>query len=175
MSVMSFFRRFMRRQDGAAAAEVALLFPLITWPFFLCMEAGFMQMRRVMMERAIDVVARDIRLGKPGLDTADRIKAAVCDQALVLPTCMSDLMLEMTPVQVENFQPPSESATCVDRSKDAQPKTTFKPGTINEMMMMRFCILYDPILPGAGIGARMEQVNGGGVAIIASTFFVNEP
>ena len=184
MTIMSIFRRFMRRENGAAAAEVAILFPLITWPFFVTMEAGFMQMRRIMFERAVDVVARDIRLGDKALvghvdgDPNAQFKAIrqrVCDEALVLPDCMADLMLEMTPVDVATFQPPAENAQCVNRSEQINEPTKLTVGSMNQMMMMRFCVLYDPILPGAGIGARMQQVAGGGVAIVSTTFFVNEP
>ena len=177
MGIMSFFRRFLRRQDGAAVAEVAILFPLITWPFFTTMEAGVMQMQRIMFERAIDIVARDIRLGNPNLTTFSDIKDAVCDEAFIIPACKRDLMLEMTPVEVSDFTAPTTNVTCVDRSEDVNvpDAESFKQGSINQMMMMRFCILYDPLLPGTGIGARMDHQPGGGIAMVSTTFFVNEP
>ncbi|SPJ23981.1 TadE/TadG family type IV pilus assembly protein [Palleronia abyssalis] len=168
--------RFLRRDDGAATVEIVLLFPLIMWPFFMAMESGMMQMRRVMFERAVDVVARDIRLGDPTLQSFDAIRAAVCDETLVIPNCLSDLYLEMYPVPVANFAAPTESTKCRDRAEDVQPALTVRPGGRNELMMMRFCVLYDPILPGAGVGAQMDVNTGGrGVAMIAETFFVNEP
>lgn len=177
MNVMSFFRSFLRRQGRAAIAEVVILFPLITWPFFTTMEAGLMQMQRIMFERAIDVTAREIRLGKMGAPTFTDIKNAVCEEALIIPYCKRDLMLEMKPIDVSTFQAPTQETKCVDRSQNVNVPDveSFKRGSMNQMMMMRFCILYDPLLPGVGIGAGMDRQPGGGVAMVSSTFFVNEP
>lgn len=175
MTPLRLLQRFLRRENGSAAAEVAILFPLLVWPFMMTMEAGFMQMRRVMFERAIDVVARELRMGSPDLDTPEKIKAAICDATLVMADCRADLMLEMRRVEVRNFTPPASGTRCVDREEEVNPVLNFTPGQANEMMMMRFCVLHDPILPGTGIGAGLERQPGGGVAIVASTFFVNEP
>lgn len=175
MTLMSRLRRFLRATDGTASVEVVLLFPLMLWPFLTGMEAGIMQMRRVMFEYAVDVVARDVRMGISGFGTAAEIRAAVCDRAGIIPDCANNLMLELAPVQVEGFTATESAATCRNRDQEVQPATTFNPGSQNELMFMRFCVLYDPIFPGVGIGARLDQVEGGGVAMVTKTFFVNEP
>lgn len=175
MTLLSRLRRFLRATDGTASVEVVILFPLMLWPFLTGMEAGIMQMRRVMFEHAVDVVARDVRMGKSGFGTAAEIRAAVCDRAGIIPDCANNLMLELAPVQVEGFTATESAVTCRNRDQEVQPATTFNPGSQNELMFMRFCVLYDPIFPGVGIGARLDQVEGGGVAMVTETFFVNEP
>ncbi len=169
------FRQFLQDCRGSATVEMALMFPLILWPFLTGMEAGSMQLRRVMLERAIDEVGRDLRLGYAGLDTPDKLKAAVCREALVLPGCADNMMLEMTVVDPATFTPPATRPTCIDRSEKVQPVLSYRRGGKNDMMMLRFCILYDPILPGTGIGAGMIRPGKGGVPIFATTFYVNEP
>ncbi|SEO07971.1 TadE/TadG family type IV pilus assembly protein [Palleronia pelagia] len=168
-------RRFARREDGYGTAEVALLFPAVLWPFMLAMETGFVQMRQVMMERAMDVVVRDLRLGAAHIDSAEALKQALCAEVLIMGGCMDDLMLEMMPVQVPDYAPPGGRVACVDRSEEFNPVTTYSPGANNEMMMLRFCLLHDPILPAVGLGKILPRESGGGFALTASTFFVNEP
>ncbi|SFG15671.1 Flp pilus assembly protein TadG [Palleronia marisminoris] len=175
MRLLSRLCTFLRAADGAASVEIVVLFPLMLWPFLTGMEAGVMQMRRVMFEYAVDVVARDVRMGISGYGTAAEIRAAVCETATVIPDCESDLMLDLSRVDLGSFTASEGAVTCRNRDLEVQPATTFKPGTQNELMLMRFCVLYDPIFPGVGIGARMDQVSGGGVAMVTETFFVNEP
>lgn len=172
--LLTSLRRFFRRETGTASIEVALMFPVVIVPFMMGMESGFMQLRRVMFERAVDLTVRDLRLGEPGLNTAADLKSAVCDSVVVFPKCDSDIMLEMTVVDVADFNAPSGRTSCVDRSLAVQPTLTYNRGTQNEMVMLRFCILHDPILPGTGVGAMLIEENG--VAqIYTTTFYVNEP
>lgn len=175
MKVLSRLRRFLCATDGTASVEIVVLFPLMLWPFLTGMEAGIMQMRRVMFEHAVDVVARDVRMGLPTVGTAADIRAAVCDRAIVIPDCDADLMLELSAVEVEGYTAQETAVTCRNRDLEVQPATSFNPGSQNELMLMRFCVLYDPIFPGVGIGARLDRVEGGGVAMVTETFFVNEP
>ena len=168
-------RSFWRREDGSATAEVVLLFTAMLYPVLLAMETGFIQMRQVMLERAMDVVVRDLRLGDPALEDAETLKQALCDEVLIMPECERDIMLEMGPVQVADFVGPSTRQACADRSQDVNPVTDYTPGTTNELMMLRFCILHDPIMPTIGLGKVLPREAGGGFALTASTFFVNEP
>ncbi|MBJ3761816.1 pilus assembly protein [Maribius pontilimi] len=173
--MIGFLKKFLRREDGYATAEVALLFPAVLWPFMLAMETGLIQIRQVMLERAMDVVVRDLRLGNPDLDTGEKLKAALCAEVLIMGDCERDIMLEMGPVQVADFEGPTTRQACADRQKEVNPVTNYTPGATNEMMLLRFCILHDPILPAVGLGKILPREAGGGFALTASTFFVNEP
>lgn len=171
---MNKLRRFLRREDGAATVELALFFPILIWPFMMAAETGFLQMRQAMLERAMDIVVRDLRMGREELSSTGAVKTAVCERIAIMPHCERDLLLEMLPVTVTGFQPPSDPPRCVDRSEEVAPVTTFTRGSGNDLMLMRFCILHDPIFPGIGLGKQLDN-DGAGHAMIARTFFVNEP
>lgn len=168
-------RSFFRREEGFATAEVAILFPIILWPFMMAMEVSFMQIRQAMLERGMDIVVRDLRLGDPALEDPDALKEAVCSEILVMPDCLDDIHVEMEPVDIHTFNYEGDTLECVDRTQEVNPVTTYEIGDINEMMLLQFCVLHDPILPGVGVGQALRQVEGGGVPLVASTVFVNEP
>ena len=173
--MMRFLRSFWRREDGYATAEVVLLFPAILWPFMMAMESSFIQIRQAMVERAMDVVVRELRLGDPALTDPEALKVRLCEEVLVIPKCRRDIMLEMGAVQVGSFNFEPGRIDCVDRREELNPVTQYQQGAVNEMMVLRFCILHDPILPAVGLGKLLPQQPGGGFPLIASTFFVNEP
>lgn len=173
--MIRFLRSFWRREDGYATAEVVLLFPAILWPFMLAMESGLIQIRQAMVERGMDIVVRELRLGNPNLTDAESLKNALCDEILVVPKCHQDMKLEMGTVQVSKFAYEPGTFRCTDRRETPKPVTSFNQGKINEMMVLRFCVLHDPIFPAVGLGKLLPKEPGGGFPLIASTFFVNEP
>ncbi|WOI57054.1 pilus assembly protein [Palleronia sp. LCG004] len=166
---------FLGREDGTGTVEFVILFPLILWPFLITMEASFIQMRQAMLDRATDIVVRDLRLGTPELRDPETLKAALCDRILIMPDCRTDLMLAMEPQVIGDFAPPDGRVRCVDRTEEIAPATNFQVGGTNEMMMLRFCVLHDPILPNIGLGKILPREPGGGFALVSATFFVVEP
>ncbi len=172
---MSRLADFLRREDGTATAEFVILFPLIMWPFLFAVEAGLIQMRQAMLDRATDIVVRELRLGAPDLNDPEALKAALCERLLIMSDCREDLMLEMGPVEIDTFDATRPPSRCVDRTEPIQPATDYRLGGTNEMMMLRFCVLHDPIMPSIGLGEMLPREPGGGFALTATTFFVNEP
>jgi hypothetical protein len=43
------------------------------------------------------------------------------------------------------------------------------------MMIVRACYVVDPLMPDFGLGARFQKDETGGVRLVASSAFVNEP
>ncbi|RVT84544.1 hypothetical protein DXV76_12770 [Rhodobacteraceae bacterium CCMM004] len=167
---------FLRRDtQGTTSVEAALALPPLIFLFMTGAEMGIIQMQQVMMERGMDIVVRDLRLGDQDLRDPIKMKQAVCDEILLAPGCVDDLMLEMGPVDVPQFGYTEGSMACVDRTGQSNPVISYLAGSDNEMMLMRFCLLYDPVLPSFGLGAVLPKEPGGGYALTASTFFVNEP
>ena len=65
------FRRAFRFENGAASVEFVIVFPFFFGVFISSFEIGMMNIRALLLERATDLVVREIRLNSgPG----DRIR-----------------------------------------------------------------------------------------------------
>lgn len=178
-AIVSRMRRFTRRiqkdDDGVVSMEFVLWAPLFFMVFVASVEAGFLLVKKVMIERGVDVAVRDIRLGK--VTDRDIIKQTICDRTLLVSDCMNVLTLEMRAVDTSTWGPLNNIATCVDRGGDLNPPVTYRPGAANELMLVRACAVVDPVFPSSWLALKLprDQGNKGGYWIIASSAFVNEP
>jgi len=169
-------RRFGADERGNSTMEFAILFPVFFTIFLSGFELAFVMVRQMWLERAVDLTVRDLRLGTwPNVST-DILKADICDNmGNLIGACDSVLMLELDTIDRVSWTTPNPDATCVDRSEDVQPVTKFEPGTENEMVLLRACVIIDPIFPGTGLALQLERNTGDGVALVATSGFVNEP
>ena len=169
-------RRFRRREDGNATVEFAILFPVFITIFLSGFELAYMMLRQVWLDRSLDVAVRDLRLGTHDVVSADVIKAQICSgMGGFVTDCSTNLLLELQSIDRASWVTPDPGAKCVDRAEYVQPLTTFQPGVENEMMLIRACILMDPLFPGTALALSLEKNSGDGVAIVATSGFVNEP
>ncbi|GAA0298641.1 TadE/TadG family type IV pilus assembly protein [Rhodovulum strictum] len=165
----------LRREDGTATVEVVLALPIVMLVFLMGLEASILMTRQMLLEHALDVSMRDIRLGKhPGLDH-DKFKDIVCSQANLFPDCRNVVRIELSPISKTTWTLPGQAATCVDRRAEMQPVTNFTQGPQNSLMMVRACVVVDPFFPGIGLGLRLHTTSGDGYALVATSAFVNEP
>ena len=177
MSVLSKARRFRGKEEGNATIEFVVLFPAFIFLFLTGFEAGYYMVRNVMLERAIDVAVRDVRLG--GLvPKYDDLKESICANAGIIPDCENNLMVEMDPVLPE----PGNVATvasgpirCVDKNGVFDDEGSYSIGSQNQAMLIRVCALSQPLFPTTGIGVGMRVDDEGNYAIVATASFVNEP
>ena len=168
------FRAF-RREDGTATIEFVLTVPLLITIFMASFESGLLMTRQVMLEQAVDITMRELRLGHYPAPDADLLKSEICSRTVILNDCEANIMIEMTEVSTSTWTMPSTNATCVDRSKDVQPVIALQIGQQNDIMLIRVCVLQDPIFPSTGIGLALPKVSEGGYAIVAVSAFVTEP
>ncbi len=182
MHFIKHIRQWMRRgDDGNVTIEFVLVFPVFLIIFLSAFEAGILMTRQVMLERALDITVRDLRLGflpTPGLSEAEahlELKATICSRSLIIPDCGNAILLEMRPVSRLTWEPLNNVATCVDRSESVQPATVFRAGAQNEMMILRACSVFEPVFPSTGLGMRLPKDGNGDYALLATTAFVNEP
>ncbi len=168
-------KRFLHLESGVASVEFSLMFPIFMMIFLMSGELGIIQMRQAMLERAMDIVVRDLRLGKPELRDPEVLKQAVCDEALLIVDCMENMQLEMGPINPRGFTVYQGGTRCIDRTQESNPVINYTSGSNNEPMLLRFCVLHDPIFPAVGLGKILPSSPGQGYPMIASTFFVNEP
>ena len=169
------FKRLWKNEDGNGTIEFCLIFPVLIYFFGLGAEIGIYQLQQVMFERGVDRVVRDLRLGDEDMQDPNALIAAICDETLVVAGCDNDLNLDMEVVAVADYRMSDEALTCVNRTETARPVVNMVPGAGNEVMLMRFCLLIDPVFASWGLGAILPRVEGGGIPLYAHTFYVNEP
>lgn len=166
---------FVAERAGAAALEFALVAPLFLALVFSTFEAGWLMTKAMMLDRAVDLTVREIRIGAAGAPkTQEAIKAAICARTLVLPACFTALLVEMIPIEsAADF--PSDAARCVDRSGKVKPVIRYVEGERSEVMYMRVCAVTDPLTPLLGLALALPKDSTGGFRLVSDTAFMNEP
>jgi hypothetical protein len=167
--------RRAKREDGTATIEFVIVVPIVVTIFMASVEAGFYMAKHVMMERGLDLVMRDLRLGNLGAVDHDDLRELICAATPILKDCESILKVEMRPVSTVTFDLPATPTTCIDRGEETEPLTEFTPGGSNEIMIIRICAVQDPIFPSTGIGLQLRADAQGGYQMVSASVFVNEP
>ncbi len=168
-------RRALSREEGNATIEFVLLFPALFTLFLMVVESGVLMTRGVMLDRAVDMSMRELRLGTLTPMTPDGLKTSICQKSVIIPDCQNVLSLELRPISTTTWTPLSGATTCVNRDEDIQPVLDFEPGIKNEMMLVRVCAIFDPFFPTSGLAAQIKLDPTGGYALVAMSAYVNEP
>lgn len=157
------------------SSDFVIVFPAFMMVFLGSFEAGMLMSRSVMLERAVDMSVRDLRVGLYENPTHDQIKADICARMVIMPGCMESLLLELRPVSTSTWNVFDGPATCVNRDEPVQPVTTWTGGESNEMMLVRACAVFDPYFPTSAWGLQLPLDASGGYQLVAMSAFVNEP
>jgi len=173
--IKTLLRRLRRDETGTATVEFVIVFPFFLGVLLSSFELSLITMRETMLERALDLTVREIRLETGSAPQHDEIKTRVCNRAPVIPDCEANLRLEMIQIDPRNWSSPEEQFDCTDQSEDVQPVRNFVNGMDNELMLLRACAKFEPIFPGAGIGKQLSKDGAGMAALIAASAFVQEP
>lgn len=166
-----------KREQGQATLEFVILFPVFMGLFLMAFEASLLLTRQLMLERALDVVIRDVRLGVLTNVRQDQLRTEVCENASVLPDCNTNLVIEMTRIDTATYNIPSTNAPCIERNETAQAfniDSLLNFGAANELMLVRACYVIDPVFPGHGLGLEIVQ-RAGEIQMVAASAFVQEP
>ena len=167
-------KRFLG-ESGAASVELVIVFPIFFTIFVSAFELGMMNLRAVMLERATDIVVREIRINDGADFEYSDVRDAVCTLAIMIPGCQDAIKVELTPVDPDVWGTLPRELDCINRAEDIDPVVNFTNGTENELMLVRVCAVIDPFFPTVGIGRSMPKDSTGGYIISASSAFVNEP
>lgn len=174
-SLIGRFLKAARREDGTASVEFVVVFPVIVAIMFQAFETGWLTVRQTMLERALDMTVRELRLGHFTNPTNDTLRNYICSLTVVISDCTDSMLIELTPIDTSTWALPSPAATCVNRGATIQPVTTVDQGSGDELMIIRACAVVDLMFPWAGIGLDLPKDSQGGVALVAASAFVNEP
>ena len=175
-----FLRFFRKNEDGSPTVEFVLVF----FPFILLpisgFELGLLMTRHVMMERGLDMAVREVRLNTGVPLTELQFKTMICNTAGIIPNCMTNLRLEMRPIDLRHSGANSANqiprrASCTNLNNPFQPARNFTSGTANEMMIVRACGKFSPMLPEFGLGYFLSRMDGGYYRLVSTTAFVMEP
>lgn len=179
-SLARFLRLFRRNEDGGPTVEFALVFlPFIILPVS-GFELGLLMTRHVMLERGVDMAVREVRLNTSTPVTELEFKTMICNAAAIIPDCMTMLRLEMSPIDLRHTGPNSENSiprnvSCTNLNNPFKPARNFKYGVANEMMIVRACTKFVPMLPEFGLGYFLSRIDNGYYRLVSTTAFVMEP
>jgi Flp pilus assembly protein TadG len=171
----NFTRRFLRREDGSPTVEFVIVFPVIAVMIVMTLELGVITLRQVMLERGLDMAVREVRLGTGSQPEHDDIKDLICRNALVINNCDQNLYVEMVPTDPRAFNAVHPVASCTDEEVESRPVRSVTPGQENELVLLRACVLYDPVFPDGLLPRYLTKDGQGRSAVIDMTAFVQEP
>lgn len=175
MRSLSLVRRFLRREDGNATVEFAILVPLLFAIFVATIEGGLMMSRWSGIDRASDMVIRNLRLGQYENPTAEFLRGEICDQVYLIENCFENTVVDIRRINRTTFVMPDQNEPCVTREDEIiQPVVEITPGQQNDLMLIRVCITVDALFPTSRFA--MDGLDAqGGYALAVSSVYVNEP
>jgi len=168
-------RGFWRRDEGTATVEFAILVPAFLMILFAGVEAGVMTARQTMLERGMETTMRALRLGRLNPVTLETLRESVCRNSAVLHGCRDNLLIELRRLNPQNIVLPSGNAPCVNRAEQTVPAVSLSPGVEHDLMLVRICIIIDPMFPTSGYGLGLPLDASGGFRMVTASVYVNEP
>lgn len=168
-------RLFKRDEKGLAAVEFAMFLPIYLGLFFWAAELGIVMMKSVMLDHALDVAMRDLRLGTMVDPSQEKLKEEICARTTIIGNCMDQLMIELRSIPTNTWAMPNTPVTCVNNDEEIQPVVTFTPGRQHEIMLVRACMVIPVLFPSMTFGSYMTTDSTGGIGISSISAFVNEP
>ena len=178
-NLASALRRFRRGEQGEATIEFALTFPAMLFLLLSGVGMGMVTLQHSMLERAMDITVRDIRLGTGTAPQHDEIKDLLCERSGFVSNCKDNMRLEMVEVNPRNWSGGlSDDVDCTDKSEDVEPLLApdFKTDAQeNALMILRACAKIDPVFPTAGLGKNVQKDGAGQFSLVAISVFVQEP
>jgi Flp pilus assembly protein TadG len=172
--ILSRLTRGAKREEGTATVEFVLTLPAVLFVFLAAFESGVYMVRYILLDRALDMTVRELRLGMIQTPALDKLKTSICDNTGLVADCKNNLQLEMFSVDTKTWAFPKGPISCRDRAEAIKPDT-LKVGVENEMMLIRACLTSNAIFPTTSIAAKMEKDSQGGYYVTAVSGFANEP
>lgn len=166
---------FRKDESGNSTIDFMMMLPAAMFFAATSYETGTFGVRNMMLERAVDVTVRDVRIGAIPEPTHDLLKERICEAASVIPNCMQNVKLEMVRKDPRAWTSLAEERDCVDRASTAEPVFNWTAGGSNDLMVLRACTTLDPVLPTSTLGLAMAENSDGSHTISTTSSFVVEP
>jgi Flp pilus assembly pilin Flp len=168
--------RFRREDDGSATIEFAVYFTIFFFILAAAVEMGYMNLRHSLLERGVDLATREIRLNTGHIPSYDEVRTMICDEAVIVDNCASNLRLEMVMVDPRSFNTAPSDADCINAETEPRPVRNFvNNGQDNQLMLMRACLKYKPAMPTTSFGLALNKDAEGYAQMVVTSAFVQEP
>lgn len=171
--------RWWRREDGTATIEFTIFVPITIFIFMASMEAGLYMVRHVMMERGLDLVIREFRLGRLVSLNNSQLRDRICEATPMIFDCQNRLKVWMEPIDTTTFDIPVDEVYCADRNGQLNKppiEGRSDQGIGDQIVLVRVCALERPIFPTTGIAVRLRADSvTGAYELYTATFAVSEP
>jgi len=169
-------RDFLRRDErGTATVEFVIVFPLIMAVFMSSFEAAVLTAKQTMMERALDITIRELRLNAGTPLSESDVKNRICNETLLISDCRSTIVVEMTEINPPVWTWPATRAACADRINNTLPVVNYTQAKANKLVLVRLCTVVDPWFPLTGLGLALTKDASGGYQMTTASAFVAEP
>ncbi|PIE11900.1 MAG: hypothetical protein CSA72_01950 [Rhodobacterales bacterium] len=175
------FARLRRDVRGTYAMSLMVLMPLIGIIMGFAGDLGISLTRQVMLERAVDVQARSIRLGLRPADDYAGLRKAICETARIIPECETRLKLQLKAMSPYSWESIGATPDCESLKEVTytEPKE-FDTAQGNQLVVLRVCAVVEPFMPGYGVGGALVRTSDPDAPnrfyqVMATTAFVKEP
>lgn len=168
-----FMRRFLGDETGSQVVEFLYTMPALFMMALSSIDGGLLLAKYMMLERAVDINVRSLRLGSVPSPTT--LTNSICEDIAIIDDCAANLVLEIQPIDRSTWAMPNNNTPCYNRQEDIDPVTTFQIGVEAELMLLRACVIVDPLFDTFGYGEIMNNTNSGDYYITSASVFVNEP
>lgn len=170
------WRRFRDSEAGTSTVEFVICVPLVLAFLFSAADFGMVMLRKVFLDRAVDIAVRQVRLGNVNATQFNDFKQMICDNTFLIGDCVNAMAVELRPVDTLTWSGLDDPAQCVNRSADIAPVTAFIPGGVaQELMLIRVCAVVDPFIDMTGLVLGMPEDDSGGFFLVSRAAFANEP
>ncbi|WP_322892771.1 MULTISPECIES: TadE/TadG family type IV pilus assembly protein [unclassified Yoonia] len=170
-----FLRQFCRDESGTSTIEFVIIAPVFFMFLFMGVELGMVMTRQAMLDRAVDISIRALRLGNIQDPTLAKLRRSICASTSIIQDCEQNLLLELRRVSTTTWDFPTAPPACIDRTEEIAPVTQITGGGSHDLMILRACLIIDPIFPTSQLGLRLPLDASGGYQMFATSAFVNEP
>ena len=169
-------RRLWRRDEGSSTVEFVIVAPMILVLMFSAIDFGMVMLRQVFLDRSVDMVVREVRLGRVPAGGGQAFRQMICNRTFMLPNCINAISVEMRPVDTVTWAGLTGPAQCINREEDIAPALQFQPNQgAQVLMLLRVCIVADPFIDTTGMVMGMTRAASGGFNLVARAAWVNEP
>lgn len=171
--------RLRKDEDAVSTVETVVMLPFILVLCSYTMDLGMLLTRNVMLERAVDVGTRDIRLGLMAVDDYDGLRKRICDEAIIIPECESRLKMQLNAMSPYLWEDPGKVPDCESlKTVTVTEPREFDAATRNQMVFFRACAVLEPVMPGWGLSDSLLSSSDGGTnrfyQVVATTTFTKE-
>lgn len=133
-------------ERGGATVEFVLLLPAFLMVFISSMEGALLLTRQVMLERAVDIAVREVRISQGEVITRNHVRSRICERARILPECDTSLVVEMVEIPTPTYAMPATDIPCVSKLDSVMPDADFLENRLNRMVLLRVCYAVRPML-----------------------------